>query len=103
VTECGPPRIAELVVGFGVALTVTGPLPRGGSPLEVVTGRGGPSEGAAGIWSWLADTDIEVALGLVYGRLYHRSTTDLPPLCHRPLHGHAPLNDRFVSAVVDRR
>jgi len=37
-----------------------------------------------------ADTNVEVALDLVYGALYHRL-----------LHGHAPLNDRFVQAVVD--
>jgi AcrR family transcriptional regulator len=36
-----------------------------------------------------ADTDIEVALDLIYGPLYHRL-----------LHGHAPLNDRFVRDVV---
>jgi AcrR family transcriptional regulator len=37
-----------------------------------------------------ADTKIEVALDLLYGPLYHRL-----------LHGHAPLNDRFVRDVVD--
>jgi AcrR family transcriptional regulator len=37
-----------------------------------------------------ADLDIEVALDLVYGPLYHRL-----------LHGHAPLTDRFVQQVVD--
>ena len=37
-----------------------------------------------------ASTDIEVAVDLVYG-----------PLWHRLLHGHAPLNDRFTQAVVD--
>jgi AcrR family transcriptional regulator len=37
-----------------------------------------------------ADTNIEVALDLLYGPLYHRL-----------LHGHAPLNDRFVKDVVD--
>ena len=37
-----------------------------------------------------ADTKIEVALDLVYGPIYHRL-----------LHGHAPLNDRFVRDVVD--
>jgi AcrR family transcriptional regulator len=37
-----------------------------------------------------ADTDIEVALDLIYGPLYHRL-----------LHGHAPLNDQFVGDVVD--
>jgi AcrR family transcriptional regulator len=35
-------------------------------------------------------TDIEVALDLLYGPLYHRL-----------LHGHAPLTDRFVRQVVD--
>jgi AcrR family transcriptional regulator len=37
-----------------------------------------------------ADTKVEVALDVVYGPLYHRL-----------LHGHAPLNDRFVRDVVD--
>ncbi len=37
-----------------------------------------------------ADTNIEVALDLLYGPLYHRL-----------LHGHAPLGDRFVKDVVD--
>jgi AcrR family transcriptional regulator len=37
-----------------------------------------------------ADTDIEVALDLIYGPIYHRL-----------LHGHARLTDRFVQAVVD--
>ncbi len=37
-----------------------------------------------------ADTKIEVALDLLYGPIYHRL-----------LHGHAPLNDRFVREVVD--
>ena len=37
-----------------------------------------------------ADTNIEVALDLLYGPLYHRL-----------LHGHAPLGDRFVTDVVD--
>ena len=36
-----------------------------------------------------ASTSIEVAVDLVYG-----------PLWHRLLHGHAPLNDRFVQDVV---
>jgi AcrR family transcriptional regulator len=36
-----------------------------------------------------ASTDIEVAVDLVYG-----------PLWHRLLHGHAPLSDRFVQDVV---
>lgn len=37
-----------------------------------------------------ADTKIEVALDMLYGPIYHRL-----------LHGHAPLNDRFVREVVD--
>jgi AcrR family transcriptional regulator len=37
-----------------------------------------------------AGTDVDVALDLLYGPLYHRL-----------LHGHAPLNDRFVRNVVD--
>ena len=37
-----------------------------------------------------AATNIDVALDLVYGPLYHRL-----------LHGHAKLNDRFVQDVVD--
>jgi AcrR family transcriptional regulator len=37
-----------------------------------------------------ADTNIEVALDLLYGPLYHRL-----------LHGHAPLNDRFTQDVID--
>jgi AcrR family transcriptional regulator len=37
-----------------------------------------------------ADTKIEVGLDMLYGPLYHRL-----------LHGHAPLNDRFVRDVVD--
>jgi AcrR family transcriptional regulator len=37
-----------------------------------------------------ADTKMDVALDLLYGPLYHRL-----------LHGHAPLNDRFVRDVVD--
>jgi len=36
-----------------------------------------------------ASTNIEVAVDLVYG-----------PLWHRLLHGHAPLNDRFVQDIV---
>jgi AcrR family transcriptional regulator len=36
-----------------------------------------------------ADLDIEVALDMVYGPLYHRL-----------LHGHAPLSDRFAREVV---
>ncbi len=35
------------------------------------------------------DIDLELALDLVYGPLYHRL-----------LHGHAPLNDRFAQDVV---
>jgi hypothetical protein len=37
-----------------------------------------------------ADADVEAALDLLYGPIYHRL-----------LNGHAPLNDRFVDAVVD--
>jgi AcrR family transcriptional regulator len=37
-----------------------------------------------------ADTNVEVALDLLYGPLYHRL-----------LHGHAPLNDRFTRDVID--
>ena len=37
-----------------------------------------------------AGTNVEVALDLIYGPLYHRL-----------LHAHAPLNDRFVRDVVD--
>jgi AcrR family transcriptional regulator len=37
-----------------------------------------------------AGTKVEVALDLLYGSMYHRL-----------LHGHAPLNDRFVRDVVD--
>jgi AcrR family transcriptional regulator len=37
-----------------------------------------------------ADLNVEVALDLLYGPLYHRL-----------LQGHAPLNDRFVLQVVD--
>jgi AcrR family transcriptional regulator len=37
-----------------------------------------------------AGTRVDVALDLLYGAL-----------CHRLLHGHAPLNDRFVREVVD--
>jgi AcrR family transcriptional regulator len=36
------------------------------------------------------DTKVEVALDMLYGPLYHRL-----------LHGHAPLNERFVRDVVD--
>jgi AcrR family transcriptional regulator len=37
-----------------------------------------------------AGTKVEVALDLLYGPLYHRL-----------LHGHAPINDRFIREVVD--
>jgi hypothetical protein len=37
-----------------------------------------------------AHLDIEVALDLIYGPLYHRL-----------LHGHLPLSDRFARYVVD--
>jgi AcrR family transcriptional regulator len=37
-----------------------------------------------------ATTDIELALDLLYGPLYHRL-----------LHGHAPINERFASGLVD--
>jgi AcrR family transcriptional regulator len=37
-----------------------------------------------------ADTDLDVALDLTYGPIYHRL-----------LHGHAPLTDRFVQQVID--
>jgi AcrR family transcriptional regulator len=37
-----------------------------------------------------ADADLEVALDLLYGPVYHRL-----------LHQHAPLTDRFVQQVVD--
>ena len=37
-----------------------------------------------------ADLDLEVALDLIYGPLYHRL-----------LHGHAPLSGRFAQDVVD--
>ena len=37
-----------------------------------------------------ADTDVDVALDLLYGAAYHRL-----------LHGHRPLTDAFVQAVVD--
>jgi AcrR family transcriptional regulator len=36
------------------------------------------------------DTDVDLALDLVYGPLYHRL-----------LHGHAPINDRVAEGVVD--
>ena len=35
-------------------------------------------------------TNVEVAIDLLYGPLYHRL-----------LHGHAPLSDRFAKDVVD--
>jgi len=37
-----------------------------------------------------ATTDLELALDLLYGPLYHRL-----------LHGHAPLNERFLRTLVD--
>jgi hypothetical protein len=37
-----------------------------------------------------ATTNIELALDLLYGPLYHRL-----------LHGHAPLNERFLRDLVD--
>lgn len=37
-----------------------------------------------------ADTDIEVAIDVLWGPLYHRL-----------FHGHAPLNDRFARRLVD--
>jgi AcrR family transcriptional regulator len=37
-----------------------------------------------------ADTDLEVALDLLYGPIYHRL-----------LHGHAPLTERFAQHVID--
>jgi AcrR family transcriptional regulator len=37
-----------------------------------------------------ADLDVEVALDLIYGAIYHRL-----------LHGHAPLTDRFVKDLVE--
>jgi len=36
------------------------------------------------------DTDLEVALDLLYGPIYHRL-----------LHGHAPLTERFAQHVID--
>jgi hypothetical protein len=36
------------------------------------------------------DIDVDLALDLVYGPLYHRL-----------LHGHAPLNERFLRDLVD--
>ena len=36
------------------------------------------------------DIDVDLALDLIYGPLYHRL-----------LHGHAPLNDRFAQDVID--
>jgi AcrR family transcriptional regulator len=37
-----------------------------------------------------AETKVEVAIDLIYGPLYHRL-----------LHGHAPLDDRFVDDIVE--
>ena len=37
-----------------------------------------------------ADLDVEVALDLIYGPIYHRL-----------LHGHAPLTERFAASVID--
>jgi AcrR family transcriptional regulator len=37
-----------------------------------------------------ADTDLELALDLLYGPVYHRL-----------LHGHAPLTERFAQDVID--
>jgi hypothetical protein len=37
-----------------------------------------------------ADANVEVALDLTYGAMYHRV-----------FHGHAPLGDRFAKTVVD--
>jgi AcrR family transcriptional regulator len=37
-----------------------------------------------------AGTDLELALDLLYGPIYHRL-----------LHGHAPLTERFVTQVID--
>ena len=37
-----------------------------------------------------ADRDVEVALDLIYGPVYHRL-----------LHGHTPLTDRFAASVID--
>jgi AcrR family transcriptional regulator len=37
-----------------------------------------------------ADLDVEVALDLIYGPIYHRL-----------LHGHAPLTERFAVSVID--
>jgi hypothetical protein len=36
------------------------------------------------------DLDVEAAIDLVYGPIYHRL-----------LHGHAPLTQRFATTVVD--
>jgi AcrR family transcriptional regulator len=36
------------------------------------------------------DTNLELTLDLLYGPIYHRL-----------LHGHAPLNDRFATQVID--
>jgi AcrR family transcriptional regulator len=37
-----------------------------------------------------SDVNVDVALDLIYGAMYHRV-----------FHGHAPLGDRFAKAVVD--
>jgi AcrR family transcriptional regulator len=37
-----------------------------------------------------SDVDVDVAIDLVYGAMYHRV-----------FHGHAPLSDRFAKTVVD--
>jgi AcrR family transcriptional regulator len=37
-----------------------------------------------------AELDVEIAIDAIYGPIYHRL-----------LHGHAPLNDRVVAAVID--
>ena len=38
----------------------------------------------------IPEIDVELALDLVFGPIYHRL-----------LHGHAPLNDRFIEDVID--
>jgi AcrR family transcriptional regulator len=37
-----------------------------------------------------ADLDVEIAVDLIYGPVYHRL-----------LHGHAPLSDRFATSVIE--
>jgi hypothetical protein len=37
-----------------------------------------------------ADTDVECALDMLYGPIYHRL-----------LHGHAPIDERFIRGVVE--